>query len=139
MLHFIQKLPRLVISISYDQTQDELQSITHFQILIYNFFDGKDNFNKVTLKQLQDAPFSVYNREKNTALTEIFSIELKFTVDCLKFWFSKNHEVLELDVDYKQEFKDNNVLTAETLSCICSFPINSRAKNGWADHAFKAE
>ena len=105
MLHFIQKLPRLVISISYDQTQDELQSITHFQILIYNFFDGKDNFNKLTLKQLQDAPFSVYNREKNTALTEIFSIELKFTVDCLKFWFSKSHIALELDVDYKQGLK----------------------------------
>ena len=115
---------------SYDQTQDELQSLTHFQILDYNFFNDKDNFNKVTLKQLQNSSFSVYNREKNTALAEIFSIELKFTADCLKFWFSKNHIVLELDVDYKEGFKDNNILTAETLCCMCDFPINSSAKNG---------
>ena len=93
----------------------------------------------MTLKQLQDASSSVHNREKNTALAEMFSIELKFTVDCVKFWFSENDKVLELDVDYKQEFKDNNVLTAETLCCICDFPINSRAKNGWANHVFKAE
>ena len=70
---------------SYDQTQDELQSLTHFQILDSNFFNDKDNFNKVTLKQLQNSSFSVYNREKNTALAEIFSIELKFTADCLTF------------------------------------------------------
>ena len=57
-------IPRLVIFRCYDQTLDELQSITHFQILDFNFFDDKDNFNKVTLKQLQDASFSVYNREK---------------------------------------------------------------------------
>ena len=90
---------------SYDQTQDELQSLTHFQILDYNFFNDKDNFNKVTLKQLQNSSFSVYNREKSTSLAEIFSIELKFTVDCLKFWFSKSHTALELDVDYKQGLK----------------------------------
>ena len=77
--------PRLVMFRSYDQTQDELQSLTHFQILDYNFFNNKDNFNKVTLKQLQNSSFSVYNREKNTALAEIFSIELKFTADCLTF------------------------------------------------------
>ena len=88
-------IPRLVIFRSYNQTQDDVQSITHFQILDYNFFDDKDNFNKVTLKQLQDASSSVHNREKNTALAEMFSIELKFTVDCLKFWFSENHKVLE--------------------------------------------
>ena len=106
---------RLVIFRSYNQTQDDVQSITHFQILDYNFFDDKDNFNKVTLKQLQDASSSVHNREKNTALAEMFSIELKFTVDCVKFWFSENDKVLELDVDYKQEFKDNNVLTSTSF------------------------
>ena len=31
----------------------------------------------MALKQLKDAAFSVQNREKNTALVEMFSIELK--------------------------------------------------------------
>ena len=66
----------------------------------------------------------------------MFSVELKFTVDCLKFWFEK---ILELDTDYKQDFINNNFLTPEALCCICDFRINSRAKNGWADHAFKVE
>ena len=43
----------------------------------------------MTLKQFQDASFSVFNRKKPTALAEMFSIELKFTIDCLKFWFHK--------------------------------------------------
>ena len=58
---------------SYDQTQDELQSLTHFQILDYNFFNDKDNFNKVTLKELQNSSFSVYNREKKTLLSQKYS------------------------------------------------------------------
>ena len=41
-------IPRLVMFRSQDQTQDELQSLTHFQILDSNFFNDKDNFNKVT-------------------------------------------------------------------------------------------
>ena len=41
------------------------------------FFDKPENYNKVALKQLKDAAFSVQNREKNTALVEMFSIELK--------------------------------------------------------------
>ena len=57
-------IPRIVIFRGYNQTQDELQPLTHFQILDYNFFNDKDNFNNVKLKQLQDASFCVYNREK---------------------------------------------------------------------------
>ena len=70
---------RLVIFRSYDQGPNALISLTHFQALGYDFFDKPDNYNKVTLKQLEDAAFSVQNREKNTALAEMFSIELKFT------------------------------------------------------------
>ena len=83
------KIPRLVIFRSYDQSPNALISLTHFQTLQYDFFDNPKNFNKTTLKQLEEAAFSVQNREKNTALAEMFSIELKFIVDCLKFWFEK--------------------------------------------------
>ena len=69
----------------------------------------------------------------------MFSIELKFTADCLKFWFQKNHKIIELDVDEKEEFRRNNLLTKHTLCCLCNFPIEPRAENRWAQHVFKAE
>ena len=49
------------------------------------------------LKQLQNATLSVKNKKDNSALTEMFNIKLKFTVDCLKFWFKKNMKQIELD------------------------------------------
>ena len=57
----------------------------------------------------------------------MFSIELKFTADCLKFWFQKNHKIIELDVDEKEEFRRNNLLTKQALCCLCHFPIEPRA------------
>ena len=124
------KIRRLVIFRSYDQNPNALISLTHFQALQYNFFDNPKNFNRTTLKQLEDAAFSVQNREKNTALAEMFSIELKFTIDCLKFGFQKNHKILELEIDFKMEFKQNNPITNETLCCLCDFSLEPRAKNG---------
>ena len=46
------------------------------------------------------------NREKDTALAEMFSVELKFTVDTLKNWFNKTHKFnnLELKLEDKTEF-----------------------------------
>ena len=41
-------IPRLVIFRSYDQSQRGLISLTHFQVLQYNFFDDRENYNKVT-------------------------------------------------------------------------------------------
>ena len=66
------------------QNQNALISLSHFEVLENNFFKDQENFDRTTLKQLEDATFSVFNREKNTALAEIFSVELKFTTDCLK-------------------------------------------------------
>ena len=37
------------------------------------------------------------------------------------------------------EFKQNNPLTNETLCCLCDFPMDPRAENGWANHVFKAD
>ena len=91
------------------------------------------------MKQLENVAFSVQNKEKNTATTETFNVELKFTVDCLKFWFQENHQILEIDIDSKSNFKQENPLSESTLCCLCNFPINPRAKNGWAEHVFKAE
>ena len=82
------KIPRLIIFRSYDQNQ--LTSLSHFETLENNFFKDQKNFDWTTLKQLEDAVFSVFNREKNTALAEMFGVELKFTTDCLKKGFQES-------------------------------------------------
>ena len=87
-------LPRIVIYRSFNQTENELQSLSPFQILDYDFFNiEKNNFNRISLKQLQDAAYSVFNKGKNISLAEMPNVELKFTVDCIKNWISKNHKV----------------------------------------------
>ena len=62
------------------------------------------NFNLKTLKQLQNATLAVKNKKDSSALAEMFSIELKFTVDCLKFWFKRNMKRIELDENVKDDF-----------------------------------
>lgn len=68
--------------------------------------------------------------KKNIALAEMFNIELKVTVDCLKFWFQENQQILDIDIDSKLNFKQKNALTESTLCCLCDFPINPGAENG---------
>ena len=133
------KIPRLVIFRIYDQNPNALISLTHFQALQYDFFSYPENYNRTTLKQLEDVAFSVQNKEKNTALAEMFSIELKFTVDCLKFWFNQNHKILDVDIDLKAEFKQKHPLTKKTLCCLCDFPMDPKVENGWAEHVFKVD
>ena len=71
----------------------------------------------------------------------MFSIELKFTVDCLKFWFKRAHKInnLELRLEDKNEFIQKNKKTDATFCCLCNFFIESRATNGWSSHVFRAE
>ena len=134
------KLPRISIFKSFDQNKNDLQSISHFQVIEYDFFNTeKEYFNRTTLKQLQQAAYSISQKEKNTSFAETFNIELKFTVDCIKNWFSFNLKSCELDLDGKIIFRENNVITSETLCYLCDFPLNPRLENGWASSVFKAK
>ena len=93
--------PRLYVYRSYDQTINQLTSMVHFEIVQQNFFEDKEIFNSKTFAQLKDAASSVINREHTAALAEMFSIELRFTADCLKFWFNKNKKALEVKNEKK--------------------------------------
>ena len=108
-------------------------------VLDFIFFDDPEIFNKNTLKQLEAAALSVKQKEKNTALAEMFSVELKFTIDCLKSWFQKNHKISEIDIDQKLEFIRKNPVKKDSLCCLCDFPIDPKVENGWLDHVIKAE
>ena len=133
------KIPRLIIFRSYDQNQNAPTSLSHFEALENNFFKDQEMFDRTTLKQLEDAAFSVFNREKNTALAEMFSVELKFTTDCLKSWFSRKHKVLDIEIEQKSEFIKSNPMKKNNLCSICDFPLVPKAPNGWADHVFRSE
>ena len=128
-------LPRLYIYRSYDQNRADLTSLHHFEAIQRNFFNFSENFNLNTLKQLEIATLAVENKKDNRALAEMFNIELKFTVDCLKFWFERNLKQNELDEDQKDEF----IRDTPKKTCICNFPIQSRAEHGWFEHVCKAE
>ena len=74
---------KIVIFRSFQQSKNELYNISHFKNEYVPFFD------RVLIGQLKDAASAVASREKSTSLVEMFSIELKFTIDSLKDWFSK--------------------------------------------------
>ena len=63
-------------------------------------------------------------QEKSTSLAELFSGELKFTVDTLNDWFSIaiKPKYFELGDIKKQIFmKENQILNSKTACSICGF------------------
>ena len=71
---------------SFQQTSEQIYDLSHS--LQHALF-----FNKVSFRQLKDAASVVLAREKCTSLAELFPIELKFTIDTLKDWFSGTNQI----------------------------------------------
>ena len=87
-------LPTIVIFRSFDKNENELYSLSHFNIINSDFFNqNKRYFNFTALRQLKTAASNALQKESNTALAEMFNIDLKFTVDTIKKWcmITKNH------------------------------------------------
>ena len=61
---------------------------------------------RVTLNQLKDAGLKVYLKESSFTLPEMFSVELKFTIDLLFKWFYSVYKIrfLELETLTKQKY-----------------------------------
>ena len=129
-------LPHWFIYRAYDQTKDEIESLIHFDVVQADFFNFKKNHNLKTSKQLQNVILAVKNRSRETALAEMFNIELKFTIDCLRFWFNRNKKILELDENEKHELAQKK---KPITCCLCDFPMESRAVSGLFEHVCKAE
>ena len=73
-----------------------MYDISHFKPEHVPFFD------QVILRQLKDAASAVAFREKCTSLAEMFSVELKFTVDTLKAWFNKIIKPKVFEINYNK-------------------------------------
>ena len=91
-------LDSIVIYGSFQQTPKEIYDLSHFKSEHVPFL------NQVILRQLKDASFPELSREKCSSLAELFSIELKFTIDTLKDWFNRiiKPKFFELDCIKKQ-------------------------------------
>ena len=126
---------KIVIFPSFQQSSNELYDISHFKPEHVPVFD------QVILRQLKDAASAVAMREKCTSLAEKFSAKLKFTVDTLKASFNKiiKPKFFEVDFDKKSSWTKQNLLTNKTNCCICDFPIDPHAENGWFDHVVNSE
>ena len=100
---------------SFQQSPEEICDFSHFRHEHIPYFD------KITESQLKDAVNALFAREKSTSLSELFSIELKFTIDPLNNWFSNNvkPKFLELNDIKKQIFiKENPAVPSKTTCCI---------------------
>ena len=71
-------LDKIVIFRSFQQTPEQIYDLSHFKNEHAAFFD------KTTFYQLKDVAFAVLAKEESTPLAELFSAELKFTIDTLK-------------------------------------------------------
>ena len=72
-------------------------------------------------------------RQKSTSLSELFSVELKFTIDTLVKWFNRTFKskFLELGEIQKQIFtKENPIDFSKTCCCIYGFKLSTSEKEG---------
>ena len=92
--------------------------------------------NKKTKQQFEDCALSTLNKSKNTVLSELFSVELKFVCDALKNWFSGEVKKADVNKVEKFHFLMNNL----PHECqICDFLIDPFPKNSWFNHVCSAE
>lgn len=85
-----------------------------------------------TLSQLTDAATAVLDRNKKTALAELFSVELNFTIDTLKEWFNRiiKPKFCELDSLEKLHFRRQNPINDTSVCCIYDFPLSVDTESG---------
>ena len=117
-------LDKIVIFRSFQQSPEEIYDLSHFRHEHIPYFD------KITFSQLKDAATVVLASEKSTLLSELFSVELKFTIDTLNDWFSNTikPKLLELNDIKKQMFiKENPLVSSKTTCCVCGLLLDTQA------------
>ena len=75
--HSSLNLDTIVIFRSFQETAEEIYDLSHFKE------EHVPNFTKTTFYQLKDAVSAVLARKKSTPIAQLFSVEMKFTVDTL--------------------------------------------------------
>ena len=129
------KMPLLIVYLASDQSLPELHSLDYLDLVKNNFLSHRYH-NKKTKQQFEDCALSTFNKSKDTVLSELFSVELKFVCDALQKWFSP--EIKQVDANNVKKFHffmDNLPQQCQ----ICDFPINPFVEDGWFQHVCLAE
>ena len=109
-------IDKIIIFRSFQQTEDEIYCLNQFSKEHVKYFD------KVNFKQFKDSAANVLNKTKSTSLSEMFSKELKFTIDVLVKWFNDifKSRFNELDELKKQKFIRENPIDWSNQKCVIS-------------------
>ena len=85
------------------------------------------------MRQMKDTDMGVLYREKTTAGSEFFALELKFTIDTQVKWFNATfkQKFLELNDFQKHAFAQKNPIDfSKKICCICGFMLSLSARGG---------
>ena len=112
-------LKRVIIERSFGHSVEKLTTIDYLTSEQLKFKD------EITLKQLRDSALEVSRKNKPNAISEMFSIELKFASNCLLKWFYAKNKKLELSLQEKKDYEIKNPIDWENGLCeICTFPLD---------------
>ena len=110
---------RIIIERSFGHSREKLTTIDYLTIEQLKFKD------EITLKQLRDSALEVCSRRKPNAISEMFSVELKFALDCLLKWFYSKNKKIEISLQEKKDYELKNPIDWENgKCCICTFPLD---------------
>ena len=129
------KMPPLVIYRASDQNLTELCYL-HYLNQVKRDFLSHQYHNFKTKQQFEDCALATFNKQKNTVLSELFSVELKVVCDALKRWFSAEVKHLAVNQVDKFHFLINNL---PQECAICDFSIDQHVKDGWFKQVCSAE
>ena len=105
------ELKRIIIERSFGHSAEKLTTIDYLTTEQLQFHD------QITLKQLRDSAIEVSERKKTNAISEMFSIELKFASDCLLKWFYSKNKKIELSIQEKKDYEVKNPIDWENGVC----------------------
>ena len=91
---------------SLQQTQAELSHLSHLKEKM------PQHVNPITLDWLKNAAINVFERKLSSALLEMFSIELNFTIDALRKWFCNFYKsrFVKIGTLTKQKYEKNHAI-----------------------------
>ena len=113
------KMKRIIIERSFGHSIEKLTTIDYLTNEQIKFKDP------IILKQLRDCALAVADRKKCTAISEMFSTELKFAADCLLKWFYSKNKKVELSIQEKKNYEVKNPIDWGNGKCqICTFPLD---------------
>lgn len=93
-------IKRVIIERSFGHSLEKLASIDYLTGEQLKYVDA------ITLKQLRDCALEVADRKNCHAISQMFSIELKFAADCLLKWFyAKNKKKKNFHFKKKENMK----------------------------------